>query len=241
MAAFPKVLLVDDDRNITGVLNEALKSSYDLEIASSGKQAIYKCDIYNFDIILLDLTLPDISGESLCQILKERGLNAPILILTANKNILKKIELLDNGASDYLSKPFSLGELKARIRVLLRTKANIITPNFKPINSCGVSLDKKRHIIIRDGVSINLRRKEIALLEYLMLHEGLVVSRDELIGAVWPNSEDMWTNTLDVHIKYLRDKIDRPFKSSLITTVHGQGYKFGDNSLITKLHYEKTN
>ncbi|HSX47400.1 MAG TPA: response regulator transcription factor [Patescibacteria group bacterium] len=226
MATLSKILIVDQDHRITDVLALALKNSFDIEIASSGKQAIYRSDIYKYDVIVVDFNLPDISCLALCQQLKQRGLSAPLLIISQDCSVLKKIEMLDGGANDYVTKPFSLGEFKARLRALIRTYKDTQIKQLKPLSRNGVSLNKQSFEVTRNGQVINLRKKEFAILEYLMNRSGIVVSRQELLNSLWSNGDDLWTNTLDVHIKYLRDKIDRPFKETLIHTIHGQGYKF---------------
>lgn len=224
MQQLPKVLLVDDDRGITGALIQALRSTYDIESAATGKQALYKTDTEQYDVIVLDLNLPDVSGLIICQQLRERGLKAPILILSGESKVLTKINLLDAGANDYLTKPFSLGELKVRLRTLLRDHKQpaISTPRLA-IGS--LELDRNNYTVSRDGVIINLRRKEFTLLECLMEHAGHVVTREALTRYVWSGTDTLWTNTVDVHIKHLRDKIDRPFGQKFIRTVHGLGYK----------------
>lgn len=137
---------------------------------------------------------------------------------------MTKINLLDAGANDYLTKPFSLGELKARLRALARqqSSSNKIS---EALNVSGIYLNRQTFEVSRDGVDIRLRRKEFALLECLLENAGTVVSREALLRLVWHGNHDLWANTVDVHIKYLRDKIDRPFNSRLICTVHGRGYK----------------
>lgn len=219
-----KVLLVEDDRSIAGALAQALHESYDIDVASTGKLALYKTDTERYETIVLDLNLPDTSGIFICQQLRERGVSAPILILSGETKVLTKINLLDAGANDYLTKPFSLGELKARLRVLAR-------PGNQPAHKSSklvvgdLIMDRKTFTVVRNDVEIELRRKEFALLECLMEHAGTVVTRDMLLRSVWQASDELWTNTVDVHIKHLRDRIDRPFEGRMIRTVHGLGYK----------------
>ncbi len=219
-----KVLLVEDDRSIAGALAQALHESYDIDIASTGKLALYKTDTEQYEAIVLDLNLPDTSGIFICQQLRERGVSAPILILSGETKVLTKINLLDAGANDYLTKPFSLGELKARLRVLAR-------PGNQPANKSSklivgdLVMNRKTFTVSRNDIEIELRRKEFALLECLMEHAGTVVTRDMLLRSVWQASDELWTNTVDVHIKHLRDRIDRPFEGRMIRTVHGLGYK----------------
>lgn len=224
MQLVPKVLLVEDDRSIAGALAQALQGSYDVDIASTGKLSLYKTDTEVYETIVLDLNLPDISGITVCQQLRERGVSAPILILSGDSKVLTKINLLDAGANDYLTKPFSLGELKARLRVLARTTNQASRPN-STLTVGDLVMNRKTFSVTRNEIPIDLRRKEFALLECLMEHAGTVVTREMLFRSVWQASDEVWTNTVDVHIKHLRDKLDRPFNGNMIRTVHGLGYK----------------
>ena len=224
MELLKKLLIIDDDRGIAQALALALKNSYQVDIAQNGEQALHKINNEQYGAIILDLDLPDFPGIYICQELRERGVTAPILILTGMAQVLSKITLLDAGANDYLTKPFSLGELKARLRVLLRTQA-LRPPKTKKLSVSGLTLNRESHSVSRDGVTISLRRKEFALMECLMEHAGNVVTRSSLTHYAWPGEENPWTNTVDVHIKYLRDKLDRPFNTPLIQTVHGLGYR----------------
>jgi two-component system OmpR family response regulator len=224
MSLLPKLLVVDDDSSLAKALQLALHDSYDMDVALNGIQALFKTDNQHYGAIILDLNLPDMAGLVVCQELRSRGVSAPILVLSGEARVLTKINLLDAGANDYLTKPFSLGELKARLRVLLRS-----LPDHRPLprkmRAGGLLLDRQMHTVTREGVSISLRRKEFSLLECLMEHAGNVVTRAALVKHAWNGAEDPWTNTIDVHIKYLRDKLDRPFERPLIQTVHGLGYR----------------
>lgn len=232
----PKVLLIEDDRSIAGALALALKTSYDVDVAGSGKLALEKTSALSYEVIVLDLSLPDASGITICQRLRDRGLRTPILILSGDSAVLTKINLLDAGANDYLTKPFSLGELKARLRVLLRTAARDSALNEKPVLGIyGITLDRQSFLVTRDNTEIHLRRKEFDILEYLLEHAGQVVSRDSLSRYIWQDREERWTNTVTVHIKSLRDKLYRPFKYNLIHTVHGRGYKLDAANAVSKL------
>lgn len=221
----PKILLVEDDRGIANALVQALGGSYSIDPATTGGSALHKIDNGHYDIIVLDLNLPDMTGLAVCRQLRDQGVSNPILILSAESRILTKINLLDSGANDYLTKPFSLGELKARLRALTRAGSQLPAQSASQLVAGGISLNRQTFEVSREGVAINLRRKEFALLECLMEHAGSVVTRRALTRYAWQGSEDLWTNTVDVHIKYLRDKIDRPFSQPLIQTVHGFGYK----------------
>lgn len=219
-----KLLLIEDDREISGALSEVLAPSYEVTLAATGKSGLEQARKGKYNLLVLDLNLPDINGLEICQQLREEGWKLPILILTGQGKVMDKIRLLDAGADDYLTKPFSLGELKARLRVLRRrTNQPDVEAEFLSVGE--LNLDRTRHIVRRSGQRINLRRKEFALLECLMLHAGTVVSRTILGNYAWQDNEKPWTNTIDVHIKHLRDKVDRPFGQPLIHTVHGLGYR----------------
>lgn len=219
-----KLLLIDDDHGITTALSHALANSYDLDIAHTGTGGLHKADTYHYDAILLDLSLPDLPGFTVCERLRHVDAVTPILILSGESKVLSKVNLLDAGADDYLTKPFSLGELKARVRVLTR-RAHSGRPRQHRLQAADLTLDSDTHHVTRSDQLIKLRRKEFAILECLMQHAGSVVTRDTLSRHAWRENEDPWANTIDVHIKYLRDKIDRPFPTPLIKTVHGFGYK----------------
>lgn len=226
MQTLPKILLVEDDRGIAGALAVALKSEYAVQTAGTGKMAIIKAEAEDYSIIVLDLNLPDISGLAVCQQLRNRGLVAPILVLSGEAKTLSKITMLDAGANDYLTKPFSLGEFKARLRVLSRAQTAAPPKIASRILSVGdVVLDRQAYTVHRAGVPINLRRKEFSLLECLLEHAGQAVSRNTLGHYAWDGAGELWTNTIDVHINHLRVKLDRPFSTPLIHTVHGRGYK----------------
>jgi two-component system OmpR family response regulator len=219
-----RVLIVEDNFGITLALSQALSPHYTVDCVDTGEAALLKIQSATYSMILLDLSLPDMPGLAVCKALRAAHVDAPILILTAEARTTTKVELLDAGADDYLTKPFSLEELKARLRALMRHHATVKPPVSKLVVG-DITLDKSKHTVERSGTRVELRRKEFALLECLMSHAGTVVTRAILTSYAWDEEEDTWTNTVDVHIKYLRDKIDRPFGQRLIKTVHGLGYK----------------
>jgi DNA-binding response OmpR family regulator len=219
-----KLLLIEDNRDIALAFRQVLATGYSISLAENGLTGLKHVRNDQYDIIILDLNLPDVPGLKVCEEIRAGGCDTPILILTGEAKVMTKIRLLDAGADDYLTKPFSLGELKARLRVLQRRGHQ--TPTDTSQLSVGeLTLDKNKHQVERDGHVIHLRRKEFALLECLMLHAGTVVSRSLLGNYAWQGADKPWTNTIDVHVKHLRDKIDRPFDTPLIQTVHGLGYK----------------
>lgn len=219
-----KLLLIEDDREIAGALCHVLAPNYQVTLVGTGRSGVEQAQSGKYGLIILDLNLPDTTGLQVCQELREHGFDTPILILTGQNKIMDKIRLLDAGADDYLTKPFSLGELKARLRVLRRRGQRPGTES-ESLSAGDLTLDRTKHQVRRAGQTIHLRRKEFALLECLMLHAGTVVSRTILGNYAWQGSEKPWTNTIDVHIKHLRDKVDRPFTQPVIHTVHGLGYK----------------
>jgi DNA-binding response OmpR family regulator len=219
-----RILTIEDDDAVGSALQESLRSSYVVDRAATGAEGLTKVKASRYDVVVLDLHLPDMAGLEVCTAIKAIQPETPILILSGDKTVLNKITLLDAGAEDYLTKPFSLGELKARLRAIVRRKsAKKTTARHLVVDDLRMDINKR--LVTRNGQNITLRRKEFALLECLMAHAGTVVTRDVLTSYAWSESEDMWTNTVDVHIKSLRDKIDRPFGRPLINTVHGLGYR----------------
>lgn len=228
-----RILLIEDDSGITTALTHALQTTYTLDTVNSGADGLSRAELYNYNVIILDLNLPDMTGLEVCRSLRGRGVKTPVLVLTGEAKVMSKITLLDAGADDYLTKPFSLGELQARLRVLTRRDLHP-KPSAAKLIADDIVLDTTTHQVSRSGQMIKLRRKEFAMLECLMQHAGSVVTRETLSKYVWGDSEEPWTNTIDVHIKYLRDKVDRPFERPLIKTVHGLGYKLDANRSVAK-------
>lgn len=224
MNASTRIMIVEDEAGIAVALYTALiKAGYIVDTAKTGSSALRKANNKNYDIVLLDLGLPDMSGLTICKQLRADGLEAPIIILTAENTISTKVKLFDAGANDFVTKPFSLEELQARIRACLR--ANAKEDRQEMIVAGALQLNPATRSIERGGIIIPLTRKEYVVMQYLMEHAGKAVTRASLLQHAWNGSDDAWTNTVDVHIKHLRDKIDRPFPTPLIQTVHGVGYK----------------
>lgn len=219
-----RILLIEDDISLARTIEMSLKPLFAFDMAHTADSGMKMAHYNEYDCLLLDLTLPDLDGLEVCRKLREDGVKTPILMLTARGSIDDRVNGLDIGADDYLTKPFSLVELQARIRALLRRSPDNLTDNTLTVGN--VSLDLNRREVYRDGTMVPLRRKEFDLLEYLLRNQGRVLTRSMILEHVWDNSIDPFTNAIDVHIKFLRDRIDRPFDSNLIHTVHGLGYKF---------------
>jgi two-component system OmpR family response regulator len=192
------------------------------DVARDGDEAIGMATAVDYDAIVLDVMLPGRSGFDACRLLRERGVWAPVLMLTARDAVEDRVAGLDSGADDYLVKPFALAELHARLRSLVRRGR----PERPTVLSAGsLRLDPARHEVNRDGVRIDLSAKEFALLEALMRRRGDVVSRLELIEQAWDFAYETRSNVVDVYIGRLRRKLDEPFGTSSVETVRGAGYR----------------
>lgn len=218
-----RLLLIEDNKRVATALRETLRGSYAVDVEYSGKSALNNMNITHYDVILLDLGLPDINGKQVCEELRARKITSPVIVVTGEDATATKVDVLDCGADDYLTKPFSAEELKARIRAVMRRHNPQSTPSILVVGE--LELDPAARTATRSGKELKLRRKEFDLLEYLMRNPGRTLTRQMIIDHVWDSGDGLWTNAVDVHIKYLRDKIDRPFGSQLIKTVHGVGYK----------------
>lgn len=218
-----KLLLIDDDREMLETLKEELERTYIVETSSTGDDAEYLATMNSYDLILLDLNLPKKNGKEICVAIRNKQIDVPIIVVSGEQEVITKEHLLNIGADDYVTKPFHIGELKARIRALLRRKNQLIST--KTLTVSDLTLDLEQRMAWRAGKSISLRKKEFYLLEYLLSNAGKVLSRGMIFDHVWDTSSEAATNVVDVHIKYLRDQIDRPFSKKLIKTISGMGYK----------------
>lgn len=224
-----KILIIEDDYRLAKSMYQALHANHIVELALSGEEALESVKLENYELIILDLYLPDMPGLMICKKLRKMGQQMPILVVTGEQKATTVVELLDAGADDYLTKPFAVAELKARIRALGR-RYHGPTPPARTITLGDLTLDCGTHIAKRQGHEIYLRNKEFIILEQLMLNPNIVISRATLLDKAWDDMEKAWTNLIDVHIKYLRDKIDKPFGTQSIQTVHGLGYKFAPDT-----------
>ncbi|HHY99739.1 MAG TPA: response regulator transcription factor [Sedimentibacter sp.] len=222
-----KILIVEDEQKIARFLELELKyEGYDVEIAMDGREGFEKGKDPDIDLIILDLMLPGLSGIEVCRRLRQTS-DVPIIMLTAKDDISDKVMGLDIGADDYMTKPFAVEELLARIRVLLKRKYN--RGNDKDILEIGkLKLCKDNFRVEYDGESIELTKKEFELLEYLMRNKNIVLSREKILDNVWGYDYYGDTNIIDVYIRYLRSKIDQKYNVNLIETVRGVGYIIRD-------------
>ena len=222
-----RILIVEDERKIARALGRALKNEkYAVDISYDGTDAYAMAEMIDYDLLILDRMIPgDYDGLSLTKKLREEGKNVPILLLTALGATQDKTEGLDGGADDYLTKPFALDELLARVRALLRRPQTSVETVLRVAD---LSLDLNTHKVLRNNQKIELTNKEFSLLEYLVRNTGRPVSKEQIIAHVWDYDADILPNNIEVYISYLREKVDKPFKDKLIKTVRGLGYKIDE-------------
>jgi len=217
-----KVLVIEDNPRLADRIKAQLRKWYIVETAGSGDTGLQLVATGAFDIVLLDLGLPDTPGLEVCKQIRAITHDIPVLIVTGVDTTQSRVELLDSGADDYITKPFDLAELRARIEALSRRRAR---SEHTPVIRIGdLIIDPARRLVTREGTPISLRRKEFDILEYLASHPGRVMSRQNIINHAWATTSDSWTGSVDVHIKQLRDKVDKPFSYPLIKTSYGLGY-----------------
>lgn len=217
-----KILIVEDSKALAERIKNLLTKLYVVDMVHSGKDALNQVDLVNYQAIILDLGLPDMHGLLVCKSLRARHVKVPILILTGIDDVESRVQLLDSGADDYLTKPFNSSELISRVAALLRRQS---LPYVDDVIQVGdLEIDSNRRQVRRSGVLIPLRRKEFDILQYLVRNRGRAVSREMILNHAWESNKDSWNGTVDVHIKHLRDKIDRPFESAIIKTAYGIGY-----------------
>ena len=223
----PTILIVEDDDTVREALSAGLESEgYEVILSDNGLDGLKQAKEEGPDLILLDLMLPEMDGLSVCRALR-RASDVPIIMLTARGTEMDKIVGLETGADDYVVKPFSLGELLARIRSLLRRTKNDKQENQMQLTSGDISLDLRSRRVSKDDAEVHLTQKEFNLLAELIRNKGAVLSRDLLLEKVWGYSYVGNTHTVDVHIRWLREKIELdPSKPVRIVTVRGVGYRF---------------
>ena len=216
------LLVVDDEPKVVGLLKRAFeRDGHTMEVAATGDDALTAATKAKYDAIILDVMIPAPDGLQVCKKLREQGDWTPVLLLTGRGTVEDRVSGLDAGADDYLPKPFSLTELSARLRAITRRAEQ----SEAEVLQVGVlTLDPAAHRVTRDGSPIELTPKEFALLELFMRRRGEVLSRSAILDHVWDFAYEGGSNVVDVYVRYVRDKIDRPFGSNLIKTVRGVGY-----------------
>lgn len=220
------ILVVEDELNVASFIKKGLKEEgYNVILAHDGHDALATIIKTQIDLIIMDIILPGINGLEICKKIRNNGLkDIPILMLTALGTTNNIVEGLDNGADDYLIKPFKFSELLARIRALLRRKNLTEQPASHKLNIADLELDLDTKTATRKSIEIKLTSTEFKLLEYFMKNQKRVLSRTSILENVWDINFDMGTNVVDVYVNYLRNKIDKNAKVKLIHTVVGMGY-----------------
>ncbi len=232
-----RILLVDDETELTEPLSRVLKKEgYQVDVANNGKNGLELALSQDYNLLILDWMLPDKSGIEICQELRSNNKMTPVLFLTAKDTIDDKVMGLDAGADDYLMKPFELRELLARVRALLRRSMEHISSELQTINPtqqthlkvADLELDLDNQLAYRQNRIINLSDKEIKLLEYFMSHAGQLLTHEQIYQYLWSDQQQPNSNVLAALIRLLRRKIENQGETSLIHTVYGKGYRFGD-------------
>lgn len=223
-----RILIAEDDAPLASFISKALMTeSHSIEIACDGEQALQKLVEVSCDLLILDLNLPVIDGTEVLNKVRTMDSSLPILILTASDSVAERVACLDAGADDYLTKPFSLSELSARIRALLRRRSRPVQTQLRIED---LVLDCVARTVHRSGKKIELTPKEFSLLEYFMRNPGRRITRNMIVEHVWKMSPGTLTNVADVYVNYLRRKIDEGSSVKLIRTIRGVGYEFGPRS-----------
>lgn len=222
-----KILIVEDEHRIARAIKEGLEQeAYAVDVEYDGEDGYNAARAGDYDLILLDVMLPNMDGFSISKKLREEGVHTPILMLTAKDQTKDIVKGLDNGADDYLPKPFAFEVLLARVRALLRRPHDLLP---EVLTAGDLTLDANTQLVKRDGKEIRLSSKEYAILDYLLRNKNKVLSKNNIISHVWDFDADVLPNNVEVMINYLRSKIDKPFKGpEIIETVRGFGYRIND-------------
>lgn len=223
-----KILIVEDENKIARFVELELKyEGYEVEIAGDGRQGFEKAMQDDIDLVILDVMLPGLSGMEVCRRIRQEGNQVPIIMLTAKDDVTDKVAGLDMGADDYMTKPFAIEELLARIRVSLNRHANVGT-KIEVLQYGKLQLNLSSHTVTYDKEEITLTKKEFQLLEYLLKNKNIAMTREQLLNNVWDYEYLGDTNVVDVYVRYLRQKIDDKYGIHLISTVRGVGYIIKD-------------
>lgn len=222
-----RILVVEDEHRIAHSLQKGLEQEkYAVDVAYTGTEGYDLASTEEYDLIILDIMLPEMDGITICRKIREQKIHTPILLLTAKSQVHDKVQGLDTGADDYLTKPFSFEEFLARVRALVRRKG---TETQTELSVDDLTMNIQRFEVKRGGMNITLTNKEFSLLEFLMMKKNIIVTKDQIIQHVWNFDANILPNTVEVYVKKLRDKIDGQFpeKKQLIKTIRGFGYRLG--------------
>lgn len=217
-----RLLIAEDEKNLNKILAQQLKDhGYSVDACFDGQEALDHILMTDYDAAILDIMMPGMDGMTVLKKIRDQGLDTPVLFLTARDSIADRVEGLDLGADDYLTKPFAFEELLARVRVLVRKKTGHKTNIYTLAN---LTVDTQSREVKRGDTAISLSSREFAILEYMIMNKNIVLTRDNLERHVWSYEYEGSSNMIDVYIRYLRKKIDENFTPKLIHTVRGAGY-----------------
>lgn len=223
-----RVLIAEDERDLNRIIMKKLKSEgYSVDACFDGREAWDCLELAQYDAVILDIMMPEMDGYEVVEKMRRKGIDTPVIFLTAKDTVDDKVKGLDLGANDYLVKPFSFRELMARLRAMTRKSAGSQTNQFQ---AADLVLDAARHQVTRCGTEIHLTAREFALLEVLIRNKNHVMTREQIENSLWNFDYEGGTNVIDVYIRYLRKKIDEPFETKLIFTVRGTGYVLRDGT-----------
>ena len=226
-----RILLIEDEKSVAAFIKKGLEEElYTVDVARDGEEGLLNALSTPYDVIVLDVVLPLVNGVELCKMIRQKGLQTPVMMLTARDSVMDKVIGLDSGADDYLTKPFIFEEFLARIRALLRRKGAEIAE----VQCRDLRIDILSHKAYIAGHELTLRPKEFAILEYLVRNKGRVLSRTQILENVWGYNFDPATNIVDVHIKSLREKIHAASDEDYIRTIRGIGYSIDEPNMATK-------
>lgn len=217
-----KILVIEDNPILSARMKQQLQKWHLVESAFTGHEGIEMLTHEEFDLVLLDLGLPDVDGKTVCEHIRAYSLSIPILVVSGRAGAPSRVDLLNSGADDYLGKPFEPSELRARIDALARRKAR--SDSIEMLQAGPLRMWPSSRRVEREGQEIILRKKEFDILEYLIRNQGRIMSREMIVHHAWSSNSKSWVGSVDVHIKQIRDKVDRPFKDKLIKTSYGIGY-----------------
>jgi len=225
-----RILLVEDEPGLVMTLTDLLSAQdYDVDSATDGEAGLAKASAAAFDVVILDVMLPKKSGFDVCREMRQKGIDAAVLMLTAKTQVMDRVVGLKLGADDYLSKPFDPNELLARIEALLRRVRKDNRIPLKSFRFDDVEVDFDRARLVKAGTAVSMAGKEMQLLQYLIHHRGRIVPRDEILQNVWEYSSEISSRTVDVHVAWLRQKLEEnPAQPRHIHTVRGKGYRFSE-------------